>query len=345
MVLRGDAEGSFVSKAQWNLPEEEGNRLIYYFISSCSICVSQALFDVLGLEEVLQLWGPYYLLAMRAYVLNRLQENRFPGLQDNKDPLLTIGVFHQHFYRAIMGGRCENMIITDRSLGFSVSDLQPPDMPSEIFETYFSSRPSLAEIIDPQYVFMSQPIDSKASKARQILIKNKDDLATTIGNEGSPKLCILPLRIDANEMDFWKRHYWGEFWRQGSSMLVEEFGEERASQIIEPYMKQIGQFYGDYFKNRFEFKNRNPQETGGVISLLNRLLKQEGRIVKNEGDAVSCEITSCPFSNSSPFICKQMAMIYNSICQAINKDIIFEYDNGLMKGEKACRWSVKNKLL
>jgi len=77
--------------------------------------------------------------------------------------------------------------------------------------------------------------------------------------------------------------------------------------------------------------------------MLNRLLKQEGRIVASEDDNVSYEITSCPFSNSSPLVCKQIAMILNSVCQAINKDILFEYDNGLMRGEKGCKWSVMKK--
>jgi hypothetical protein len=324
-----------------SLPEEEGNKLIYYFLAECEFNVTQALSDNLGSEKVSRLWEPYSLLSSRAYVLNRLQENRFPGLLDNKDPLLTIGVFHQHFIRTVLGGRCENMIITDRSLSYNY-DMQPADILPVLLETVFHYSPGISQIIDSQYVETSQPIASRTG-VLQGLVKKKDDSATTIGNEGSPRLCILPLRIDPSEMDFWQRHFWGEGWRISSGILLEEFGEEKASYIIEPYMKQIGHFYGDYLKNRFELKNKNPQEVGGIVHLLNRLLKQDSKVIKDVENIISCEITSCPFSKSSPFICKQMSMIYNSLCQIINKDILFEYNNGLMKGEKSCHWVIKKK--
>jgi hypothetical protein len=333
-----------VNITKWDLPEEEGNRLIYYFLSECCINTAQALSDVLGPDEASLLWEPYSLLACKAYYQNRIEENRFPRLLDNKDTLLTIGVFLQHYFRAILGGKCKNMIASDQSLTLSVSDLQPPDMPPDFLYTIYKPGPGFAGAIHPQYK-QSGHLSAEEPGQNIVLVKRKDDTVTTIGNKGTPRLCILPLKIDASEIDFWKRHYWGEFWRQGASMLAEEFGAERASQIVEPYMKQIGHFYGDYFKNRFEFKNRNPQEAGEVMLLLNRLLKQEGRIGKHEDDAVSCEITSCPFSNSSPFLCRQIEMIFNSICQAISPELQFKYSKMMTAGDRSCMWSVtKNEV-
>ena len=236
MVLRGDA-GSFVSSSKWDLPEEEGKRLIYYFLSECCINTMQALYDVVGPEETSQLWRPYNTLASRAYVLNRFQDNRFPRLLDNNDPLLTIGIFVQHYFRTILAGRCENMVIFDKSLAFSVYDWQPPDMPPGMLS---GDNLGFTELLDPRYEILYQRKISKETREILGLVKRKDDAVTTFGSEGTPRLCVLPLKIEPEEVDFWRRHFWGEFWRQASSVLIEEFGVERASKIVEPYMRQIG---------------------------------------------------------------------------------------------------------
>ncbi|MDD1744204.1 MAG: hypothetical protein LUQ20_00090 [Candidatus Methanoperedens sp.] len=296
---------------------------------------AQATVDTLGLEDIMKITQQYDKLSGHAIVINLEAKNRFPYSYSD---LLRVAIQFFYIMPLSWSAKISNGFLTANSFFAEVTQCKFQDAPIEFCEGCNTLGQAEAETINPAFIFNTDMGLKKGLGRCKLIVKKKGGNVESIEEA---TVCILPVKVTEEEIDFWSIHattiYWGYF----STLLVDSVGEEKAKEIFGPYMEKAGVSVALKLKKELKIEETDARGIGAIIDFLNDISSQNGWLAQFSQDVAAKTIDQCPFSTGSSIMCYQYEKICNGICKAINPEYSFKYEKMMTKGDSYCSWVIE----
>ncbi|MDD1744200.1 MAG: hypothetical protein LUQ20_00070, partial [Candidatus Methanoperedens sp.] len=297
-----------------------------------------ALIDTLGVEDTKKSFEPYMTLSGHALVINLEAKNRFPLMQND---LLRASVQFYYAMPLVWLGQLKNGFMTPNSFSVDIMRCIMQNMPIEFCEIFCNpTAQAQTETINPSFIFNCDMGLRKGLGRCKFTIKRKGGSIEPIE---AATVCILPLRFTEEEIDFWPIHFFSLTWGYATTILTDTVGEEKAREILGPYLEHAGESVGLRLKRELLIEEKDARGIGTLIDFLNNANSQTGELIEFTPNIVTKTINQCPFTGSPILMCYQYEKIGNGICKAINPSYEFRHEKMINQGDSYCQWVVKKK--
>jgi len=127
-----------------------------------------------------------------------------------------------------------------------------------------------------------------------------------------------------------------------TNAFLEVCGSERALMLLRERAKNWGCQVGPAIAKKLCIEGRETTDLAKLVDSFEQTIEQKGEVTSN-GESAQKEIIECPLSIGSPEHCLQLESFLSGICEAINPDFEFSYDQMMTKGDKTCHWTIRKK--
>ena len=125
--------------------------------------------------------------------------------------------------------------------------------------------------------------------------------------------------------------------------MVEEHGQEKALEILRPYLEKPGES-APVFAEMMGIEGNDALAIASIFLLYeNEVLKVEGKITEASPERVVKQSTKCPFANCTSGFCWAFTIMAEGMAKAINPDYKVTVTSVMTEGAPICEWIVEKK--
>ena len=127
------------------------------------------------------------------------------------------------------------------------------------------------------------------------------------------------------------------------SPLVEEHGQDKALEILRPYIEKLGES-APVFAQMMGISGNDAVAIASVFLLYeDQVLKVEGKVTEASSERVVKQSTRCPFQNCTSGFCWAFTIMAQGMAKAINSDYGVTVTKVMTEGDEMCEWIVEKE--
>lgn len=142
-----------------------------------------------------------------------------------------------------------------------------------------------------------------------------------------------PFPVSEEELAWFSRAYYGEFWTIFIRCLIEVADGPGAIELMKPHMKQSGLAFALESREALGLNADDPKTLKEIFSLLFDLLAIKAKWSETES---MWTIVECPFSNAEPEIGEQLRIFMNAMVEGFDHRIHLDCEKRMCGGESCC---------
>jgi hypothetical protein len=316
-------------------------------IFECAVNVLRVLLDEVGPNRTLAAIKPYSNYNGKFTV--GLAQQRF-GPQGSEVESVAMPFYWLHC--GTSNGHCKPLEIRD---GKAIVELNA--CPSKFFKappeicvalSHYVAE-GIAEAANPAYEYVFTHHLANNDDCCRYVVKKKTD-KFSLDNPGKLEKSI-PLELTQGEMDaITETVAFGSLF-PFTNASIELVGSDRTLEMAIPLQRETGQRLGAKYRSEAGGECELPMLRDGLDFLCSPLDQVTSSAIINES-RIEKVISTCPFTKylpppwpcvpSSEF-CAQMEAVSKGVCEAMNPDYEFFFDQMMSKGDPTCHWVVRKK--
>ncbi len=125
--------------------------------------------------------------------------------------------------------------------------------------------------------------------------------------------------------------------------FIDLHGSDKTLSILDPLAKKIGLEGGNLLAKQNPGMKTDAAAIGHLADAFGHAMKQCGSVQYLSKDELRKEIIECPFQSYPNEMCRLLEALLQGVVQSLNPDLLFSYDSMMTRGDRICRWHVRNK--